>query len=85
MYRETLAELRQQLGVTQARMAQEMDLPLRTYEDVEAGRTAYRGVHKRAAYMAALSLFACGEVTIDRLPGGLRTFVVSLKDALAGR
>lgn len=39
-------------GVTQARMAELMELPTRTYEDIESGKTKYRGVHKVAAKMA---------------------------------
>ena len=43
-------------GVTQARMAELTELPIRTYEDIEAGRAKYRGVHKVAAEMALIKI-----------------------------
>jgi DNA-binding XRE family transcriptional regulator len=43
-------------GVTQARMAEEMGLPLRTYEDIEAGRTKYRPIHRIAGEMALIKI-----------------------------
>jgi len=56
MYECDLRTLRYRLDVTQAQMAQAMGLPLRTYEDLEGGRSVVRPVHWRASYMAAITL-----------------------------
>lgn len=44
--------------VSQARMAEEMGIPIRTYEDIESGRTKYRPIHKVAAEMARIKIAA---------------------------
>lgn len=51
---DRLKELRRDLGLSQAQMADKMGLPLRTYEDIEAERSKIRPVHMRAAIMAGL-------------------------------
>lgn len=51
---DRLKELRGELGLSQAVMADKMGVPLRTYEDLEAGRSKVRPVHMRAAMMAGL-------------------------------
>jgi len=51
---DRLKRLRLDLGLSQIMMADKMGLPLRTYEDIEAGRSKVRPIHMRAAMMAAL-------------------------------
>lgn len=51
-----LREIRQAFGVSQNIFASHMGLPLRTFEDLEAGRTATREIHIRAAFWAAMEL-----------------------------
>lgn len=55
MNREELRELRKMLRLSQAQMAQRMGMPLRSYEDIEAGRNPVRPVHQRAATFVLLA------------------------------
>jgi DNA-binding XRE family transcriptional regulator len=52
----TLHEIRHRMGVSQAQMAEAMGLPLRTYEDIETGRSTTRPVHLQAARYASIVL-----------------------------
>ncbi len=52
----SLQDIRHRMGVTQSAMAQSMGVPLRTYEDLEAGRSTVRPVHLQAARYAAVLL-----------------------------
>lgn len=45
---------------TQATMAEHMGVPLRTYEDLETGKSTIRPVHLNAAKWACLSVRAAG-------------------------
>ncbi len=65
------------LGVSQARMAEAMGLPIRTYEDIEAGRTVFRPVHLAAANMASLQI-AVEKEDLGLLPLGTQDFVKKL-------
>lgn len=51
-----LANWRSAVDVSQATMAMAMNLPLRTYEDIEAGRSQLRPIHVSAAKLALLRL-----------------------------
>lgn len=76
-----LAELRKAFGVTQERFSSLMGLPIRTYEDIEAGRSRLRDVHIRAAQYAAMQLAADGH-NPRALPEGLQTMARNLVDNL---
>jgi DNA-binding XRE family transcriptional regulator len=65
--RNELHRIRLELQVTQAAMADTMGVPIRTYEDLEAGRAKLRQVHLNAAWFAAI-VFASQEGGLDRLP-----------------
>lgn len=77
MYEIDLKTLRTDMGVSQKAMALAMGLPLRTYEDIEAGRSALRPVHRAAACFAAMDM-AEKAGTPEKLPGFLRGLVESL-------
>ncbi|MDR9781608.1 helix-turn-helix domain-containing protein [Rhizobium redzepovicii] len=47
-----LAAMRKELGLTQADMADRMGVPFRTYQDLEAGKSAVRPIHLKAAAYA---------------------------------
>jgi transcriptional regulator with XRE-family HTH domain len=53
-HRNELRAIRVPLGVTQAQFAAYMGVPLRTYEDLESGKTSIRPVHINAAERAAM-------------------------------
>lgn len=69
-----LRELRLDLGLSQAMMADKMGLPTRTYEDLEAGRSKVRPIHMRAAMMAAL-IMAEAERNAELIPHEVRHMV----------
>ncbi|ODA97656.1 hypothetical protein BFX40_20475 [Mesorhizobium sp. SEMIA 3007] len=52
--RYDLLMLRLGMGATQAQMAKAMGVPLRTYEDLEGGRSKIRPIHMKAAAFAAI-------------------------------
>lgn len=72
---DSIAELRRRAGVTQAEMAVGMQVPLRTYEDIEAGRATFRPIHQTAALMALLRI-AVAEENAAILTPDLRTLVL---------
>ncbi len=49
-----LRAIRAGLNITQAKMAEAMGIPLRTYEDLASGRSTVRPVHLKAAYFAII-------------------------------
>ncbi|PND29055.1 helix-turn-helix domain-containing protein [Sinorhizobium sp. M4_45] len=55
-----LKQLRNWVPLTQAAFAEEMGVPLRTYEDLETGKTAVRPVHIQAGKWAVLKTTADG-------------------------
>jgi hypothetical protein len=61
-------------GVSQAEMAQAMRLPLRTFEDILAGKSQLREVHLRAAEMGMLAL-AWKNDDASKLPKHLKDLV----------
>ena len=68
----TLAQIRRGLKVSQAVMAEAMGVPLRTYEDLEAGRAATRPVHLQAASYATLTLLAAGAAKWEDIPPSIQ-------------
>lgn len=72
-----LAYYRHCAGVSQARMAEMMGMPIRTYEDVEAGRSAFRPIHIAAANMAILQI-AVEKNDLGILPMSLQEFARQL-------
>lgn len=78
---DRLKQLRQDLGLSQAQMADKMGLPLRTYEDIEAGRSKLRPIHMRAAMMAGLLVAeAAGDAAL--VPHEVRAMVLRLGELL---
>ncbi|WP_275790523.1 helix-turn-helix domain-containing protein [Pararhizobium gei] len=69
---------RNQMGVTQAEMAAAMGVPIRTYEDIEAGRSKCRPAHVAAAKWAMVQLAATRR-DVYKLPENISQ---TLKDAL---
>lgn len=69
--------LRHYAGVSQARMADLMGMPLRTYEDIEAGRSKYRPVHLAAGKWALLQI-AAEKRDLSILPLEMQAFCRSL-------
>lgn len=54
--KEDLVDLRNSLHVTQQEMAERLGMALRSYQDIEAGKSKYRFIHRLAAERAALAL-----------------------------
>ncbi|MDK4720116.1 helix-turn-helix transcriptional regulator [Rhizobium sp. CNPSo 3968] len=52
--------------LTQSAFAAAMGMPLRSYQDVEAGKNPVRPIHVAAAHWALITLHASGAI-----PGGL--------------
>ena len=76
----TIADYRKMAGVTQAEMAAQMQVPLRTYEDIEAGKVTFRPLHQTAAAMALIRIAAArGDASF--LPAGIKQ---TLRLAAAG-
>lgn len=78
MDRQGLQKLRTEIGATQAEMASTMGMPLRTYEDIEAGRSAFRPIHERAVYYAAMAIATVNK-TIDKLPKNIFDRIEAMK------
>jgi transcriptional regulator with XRE-family HTH domain len=76
-----LAKIRKEFDATQAEMAMMMDLPFRTYQDIEAGKVAFRGVHGRAFEMALLRMAAVNDKA-DKLAPDLKRLVKDLAEKL---
>jgi len=51
-----LERLRKEHHITQKKMAAYMGLPIRTYEDLEHGRSRFRPIHQHAFDMAIIRL-----------------------------
>ena len=82
-----LQTLRRTFGATQERFAGLMGLPLRTYEDIEAGRAKLREIHIRAAQFAAMQLAADGN-NPGALPDNLKLLarnIVTELDQVSGK
>jgi len=70
-----LKEFRTARGFSQQQMATAMGMPLRTYEDLEAGRAALRPVHVNAARYSAWQLR--NPPTVKGLP--LQLFIIRFR------
>lgn len=70
----TVGDYRKLAGVTQAEMAHQMEVPVRTYEDIEAGKVAFRPLHQTAARMALIRI-AAAKQDASFLPDGLASLV----------
>lgn len=75
-----LHALRLEMRVTQPVMARYMGVSLRSYEELESGRTKLRDLHMNAARWACVVL--AGEAAVERgtLPSEVRE---AIKDAVA--
>ncbi|MBX5063303.1 helix-turn-helix domain-containing protein [Rhizobium lentis] len=67
----TVADYRKMAGVTQAEMASHMQVPFRTYQDIEAGKVTFRPLHETAAAMALIRIAAARQDT-SFLPAGIK-------------
>lgn len=65
MNSEELKSLREALGVTQATMSTAMGMPLRSYQDIEAGKNPVRPIHVCSARWANIKLSATSEAPLD--------------------
>lgn len=66
-----IADYRKMAGVTQAEMASNMQVPFRTYQDIEAGKVSFRPLHETAAAMALIRIAAArGDASF--LPSGIK-------------
>jgi len=75
--KEDLVKLRQDLGLTQQEMAERLGMALRGYQDIEAGESKYRFIHRLAAERVALAL-AVDRGDPDLAPLPLREDVIEL-------
>ena len=78
----TIAEYRELAGVTQAEMAMQMELPFRTYQDIEAGKVTFRPLHATAAQMAMIRI-AVAKEDASFLPAGIAGLVREAAKLLA--
>lgn len=72
-----LHALRSAVNATQADFASHMGVPLRTFEDLETGRSTLRDIHIRAAEMAAMQL-AVDRLSASTLPHKLQQIAKDL-------
>lgn len=79
MEEKTLRSLRQAFGVTKAKFASYMGVPLRTFEDLEAGRSPLRRIHRRAIERAVLQL-AADDKKSESLPPHLHQLIAELSE-----
>lgn len=63
-----LHRLRLAVMTTQATMAEHMGVPIRTYEDLENGKSTIRPIHLNAARWACVSIQAAGLAAKAILP-----------------
>lgn len=73
---EQLKEIRMQTGLVQKAFALEMGVPLRTYENLESGRSEVRQVHLNAAKWALLMMISEDDVIgITKTPPEFREII----------
>lgn len=72
-----LTEIRAKLKLTQARMAEYMGMPFRTYQALEGGQNPLKRPHMLAARYAAI-LSAIDEADPKRLPDDVADEVIAL-------
>jgi transcriptional regulator with XRE-family HTH domain len=75
--KEDLVSLRKDLGLTQQEMAERLGMALRGYQDIEAGESKYRFIHRLAAERVALAL-AVDRGAPDLAPIAVRADAVEL-------
>ncbi|MBY2932535.1 helix-turn-helix domain-containing protein [Rhizobium leguminosarum] len=73
--KERLASMRKSAGLTQAEFSSYMGVRLRTYEDLEGGRSTVRPVHIRAAEMALIYISKNHSVRAIEMPAYLKDVV----------
>jgi len=81
--RDTLLAIRRGLQQNQRQMADLMGLPLRTYEDLEAGRSQVRPIHLNAARYAAVQI-AAGRSPDMEIPNQVSDEIAKAYDHLFG-
>ena len=72
-----LFTVRNEFNATQAQMAMFMGVPLRTYEDLEAGRAKIRTIHTRALDRAIMEMARHNDCA-DKLPLDLKKLIKDL-------
>lgn len=70
-----LKDLRNLVPLSQAGFAQEMGVPLRTYEDLETGKTQVRQVHINAAIWAVIKTAAREDIATIVLPDDIKEVI----------
>ncbi|HML07565.1 MAG TPA: helix-turn-helix transcriptional regulator [Xanthobacteraceae bacterium] len=75
--KEDLISLRRDLGLTQQEMAEHLGMALRSYQDIEAGVSKYRFIHRLAAERVALAV-AVDRMKPELVPQALRDDAVEL-------
>lgn len=68
-------------NLTQSQFASAMGVPLRTYEDLEAGKATIRPVHEAAACWALVTLAADDPLKMGFLPLEIEAVIRRLTDA----
>lgn len=76
-----LALIRRTFGVTQSEFAARMGVPLRTLQDLEAGKSAFRMVHLHAAEFAVMQI-ALATNQVSKLPDHLKELAVEIAGKL---
>jgi transcriptional regulator with XRE-family HTH domain len=75
--KEDLINLRKELGLTQQEMADRLGMALRGYQDIEAGESKYRFIHRLAAERVAL-VIAVDKANPDLAPSAVRDDAIEL-------
>lgn len=81
--RDALEDIRHGLQQNQRQMAALMGVPLRTYEDLEAGRSTVRPIHLSAARYAAILVAATKPANIS-IPAEVSDAISTAYDHLFG-
>ncbi|WP_337183842.1 helix-turn-helix transcriptional regulator [Shinella sp.] len=75
MTAEALKAIREATHLSQRAFADSMGVPLRTYEDLEGGKTTVRPVHLNAARWALVQLLAGDDVGLVSTPDDLAEII----------
>lgn len=76
MAQNTLRKTRLSLGITKLHLAELMGMPMRTYDDLEAGKSQIRDVHLIALEMALLR-HAIETRNASQIPADLKRLILS--------
>ncbi|TBE49189.1 XRE family transcriptional regulator [Rhizobium ruizarguesonis] len=68
MTAEKLKAIRNATRLPQRAFALEMGVPLRTYEDLESGKSTVRPIHLKAATMALIETMAIDDIGMVDMP-----------------